>query len=244
MRVALTSDTHSGASRETHKILSRFFESMEEDKEWDVLILAGDLGIATFDHFLTLLNMVKVHIKRPVVAVRGNHDLWDKRKYNLQATIKYGSEKFAEYGIHHLESGPYIKDGVAFVGWDGWYNMFIRGRNEWNFIPHYTAGLHTHDFLKNREDKEFQRVLDELEQHKDKKRVVVTHMPPFKESQVWDPLWDEHAGNPRFISFLEGNADVLCYGHTHLAHEEVIKGIRVYNSGSDYDEPNYIKFEV
>jgi predicted phosphohydrolase len=101
-------------------------------ESFDVLLLAGDLGTTRMDHFKGLLRAIKEAVPdRPILAVRGNHDLWDKKKRyyfaggafrDLRLLLKYQEQLFDEFGVYHLERGPFFVGNVVVVGWDGWYH--------------------------------------------------------------------------------------------------------------------------
>lgn len=251
MKIALTSDLHRAFNENTWEILDAFFEELARE-EWDVLILAGDLGSHRFDHFKDLLKQVNHHIVgRPVLAVRGNHDLWN-RAYSMSLwadenneitklfrLLRHGSEYFKKHNIDHLEEGIWMCDNVAIVGWDGWYHNPNPPTNDDKRIH---GGRDVHTFLNKRADHQFMNVLKRLDSVPEGfKKVVVTHMAPFAHEEIYP----EFNANPKMMDLLvEKNINVLCYGHTHKAFDQVVQGIRCINSGSDYNKPKRVIFEV
>jgi predicted phosphohydrolase len=152
--------------------------------------------------------------------------------------LNKGSEYFKKYNIHHLERGLWVKDNVLFVGWDGWYHNPNPNTKDEDFIP---GGWHSMEVLARRAHKKLEEVLYTLDAFPSKvSKVVVTHMAPFDHPKIKG----EYNANPVYMDFLEGKCDVLCYGHTHRALDEVVQGVRCINSGSDYNKPNLAIFEV
>lgn len=242
MQIALTSDLHGGYSTKTYKIHERWLEDLEE-KSFDILILAGDLGTTKLKDFERILKHIRTKVAKPILAVRGNHDLWDKSKYDLEGLMKEQEQIFKDLDIHHCEQGPYVVGNIGFYGWDGWYNLEHRYQNDWNFMPQYTGGRHTHDWLSKRTYSQFMRVYDELQIANTTTNIVITHMPCFRQIRIEDEIF---GANPKYYEMLRAkdNIDYICYGHTHLAEDEVYDGIRFLNSGSDYDSPVTLFFEV
>jgi len=247
VKIALTSDLHAGISINTYNIHQDFLEELAAEV-WDVLILAGDLGTCTFAHFESLIKHVrKVIPTRPIVAVRGNHDLWDKeivrwdRSFTLKTLFERSEDVFKTYNIHHLDKNFFFRD-VAFIGWDGWYQMANPMTNDELWMPRQVEGSPTHIWLQRKAQKDFYKVIDRADDLRPKVRkiVAVTHMPIFKGPEISE----SHAGNTKWIEFLEDKCDVLCYGHTHHLLDMNIYGIRVINSGSDYEKPKYKIFDV
>jgi predicted phosphodiesterase len=248
MKIAVTSDLHSGISENTAEIHDRFYEELNS-QSWDILILAGDLSTSKFYHLKGFAKRIRKHISRPILCVRGNHDLWDKTIYNLHKIMKDTELLFAAHDIHLLSNGNFkIINDIGFFGWDGWYQLLYPRTNDENYMPKFVNGKPTGAWLHEYEQKEFSKVLENIDTYRTEivmtngipKVVCVTHMPIFEHYTIQS----EYSANQRLIYFLEDKCNVLCYGHTHKKMDEIINGIRVLNSGSDYDKPAYTIFEV
>jgi len=247
IKIALTSDLHAGISTNTYKIHEEFFDELNSEV-WDVLVLAGDLGTCKHDHFRGLLRHVRKKIDRPIVAVNGNHDLWDKETYKwdhsftLRRLLERNAQEFKDFNIHHLDKDFFYKD-IGFVGWDGWYGSIDPMTNDEVWMPKWVEGTDMHSWMRHKSFRDFEKVIDRAEAMRPlvRKIVAVTHMPIFPFPGNISEL---HAGSITWIHGLEGKCDVLCYGHSHRGLDEVVAGIRVINSGSDYDKPKYKIFEV
>jgi predicted phosphodiesterase len=248
MRFALTSDLHRGYSTRTSRIHQKFFDTLSRES-FDVLLLAGDLGTARIEHFQGLLRAVREALPDHVIlAVRGNHDLWDRRKRyyflggayrNLSQLLAYQEHLFEKYRIQHLESQSFVRDGVFVTGWDGWYSDLNPPTNDELHLPSSVEGIPVHAWLNRRAHTMFDRVLQELDAHPTYRRIVVTHMPCFAHETT-----ESLCANPRYIDFLQGRCEVLCVGHEHRHRNMLLGGIQIYESGSGYDHPRYMIFEI
>lgn len=81
------------------------------DKDCDVLIAAGDIGVGT--EGLEWLQSLEV----PVIYVAGNHEYWGFEITRLNGLF---SEISKDSNVHHLEKNSVIIDGVKFIGCTLW----------------------------------------------------------------------------------------------------------------------------
>lgn len=250
MKVALTSDLHRGASQKTHKIHDKFFDELEQDKSWDVLLIAGDLAISKTEQMESLFAHLRKYISRPILVIRGNHDYWHKDRTNseyrgtreLTVCDTMHKQYFKTYDIHHLEGNPYVKDDVAIIGWDGWYTLplHIRGTNDHEWMPLFTDNMDTERWLLKKATRDENRIVDEIDLHADKKIVLVNHMPIIYLESL------RHIGSaiPGLWDIVKDKIKVYCYGHVHQKNDDVYEGIRIYSADVDYDVPGYLVFNV
>lgn len=235
MKIALVSDLHRGISANTHVIHKKFLTSLNET-EFDVLLVAGDLGTSSNKHFLSMVKALREYVpNRPIAIVKGNHDFWDKELHSIPVLVAEQAVAMNDLGIHHLEEGPLVIEGVLFTGWDGWYAQpeYSLPTNDHKWMPNNVAGCPTGVYLQDHSRKQFQRVLDELEQPA-RARIVMTHMPTVSGMLIGD---ERYNGPAYYWDFLIGKCDVYCFGHTHRAMDVVHQGIRILNCGADYDKP-------
>lgn len=239
MRVLLISDTHRGFSPSTAKIHMRWADEVLSKLEYDVLILAGDLSSHKQRQFYSSLKFFRkvAGPDRDILLVRGNHDFWDGDIKNFDAMLARHTDWFQEFRITHLQSSwSYVKDDVAFVGWDGWYWQLPSNSNDTRWIP--SGGIQLLDQQAPKSFENSLRIAEELSQTYDK-IVGVTHFPCLR------GLGDmRYGGNPHYGEIILPYLDVLCMGHSHQRVDLEIQGTRLYNCGSDYEKPNHILFEV
>lgn len=237
MNCLLLSDLHFGFTDKTMKIWTKYWDKEIKDAAYDVVIIAGDLGTTKYKHFSSGIRFLRRHTDKPILLVRGNHDLWDRGYKKLDALIKKQQELCTKYNVHLLQDfGPVTIDGYFFTGWDGFY---ASNPQSWSNDFYYLPDDADFTRLSNRADIGFQAVLDGLFYWPPDKTTVVTHMPCFP--GYGDPKYN---ANPRLIEHLVGLTNVLCCGHSHKAMDIDIRGTEVLNVGSDYNKPKHLIFKV
>lgn len=250
MRCIQITDTHYGNSHKTHAIHERFLSDIAKiikEQDIKVVIHSGDWTSNKQDQFRRTLAMHRRYITIPIVAVRGNHDLWDYHKDGYRTAwpvMEKNHEKwFKDNDIVHLEKQDFIIDDVIFTGFDGWYghpyqaSLYTRD-NE--MISRSVDGGDSMVYHAERAKLGFERVMA-LDVQSYRSAVCVTHFPPF----VDDIKWVYHSGNRDFYEPLTDKFDILCVGHSHqTVNGQEKNNCKIYNPGADYDVPKYIIFEV
>lgn len=247
VKCVLTSDTHYGLDKNTHRIHEKWLKKLAQeitDKDIKVFIHAGDWSCNKQDQFYRTMKMFRKHISIPIVCVRGNHDLWQYKPF--EGPKMYGEmmrtheEWFKELNIHHLESGPFYIDDVAIYGFDGWYyssNPPTNDLERMNF--HDIEGAPAMPYLSSRAHKKLDALL-QVDTTMYRKSVLVTHHGPYTD----DLKYKEFCANMNFFEPIVEKYDFFCNGHSHHFTDQVYGKCRVLNSGSDYNEPAYLVFEV
>jgi len=252
IKLALTSDTHYGHSKNTHRIHEKFLEALAADiKTNDVkaLIHAGDWTSYKQDQFKRTLAMFRKYIPAniPIVAVRGNHDLWqggNRKKFGYihhhGQMMQQHEEWFKANNIHHLEAGPMQLGDVIIYGFDGWYRVAEPTTNDeiymgWNDVE----GCPIMPYLSNRAHKKLDEILaQDLSGYR--ASVLVTHHPSFTD----DPGYEDLCANLKFFDPIVEKFDAYAVGHSHQFINQRFGKCLVLNSGSDYDKPKHLIFEV
>lgn len=244
VRFALTSDLHFGFTAKTILKHEKFFAKLALEK-FSALLLAGDLISHQQTQLNSLFRVIRKHLpEAPIYACLGNHCHWDQKHY-LKGRPDYKQLKighknvFLQYGIEHVENGPHAVGDVGIVGYDGWYGHPNPPTNDLNFMKSVWEEGYPHSVLAKKADTDFLYVMDS-DLSRFRKTVCVTHFPPF----VGDYRYKDYVGNPRHYGPLREKFDVLCYGHTHRAEDFTDGRCRVLNSGSDYEKPQVVFFEV
>lgn len=250
MKFILTSDTHYGMDGKTHSKHEKFWRNIKKEIEANdvkALIWAGDLSANKQRQFSRSIEQARHHIKIPILLVRGNHDFWDavdaidknayKRSFGLLQNLH--AEIFKKYDISHLENGPVVIKDVIIAGWDGWYGISNPPTNDDVNMFNDHEGCPMHVFMSNRAWKKFEEVLN-LDVSNYRKSIAVTHFNPY----VTDRKWADMCANNKFYDLIKEKYDVFCCGHNHQFKDRIEDGCRVLNSGSDYNNPKYIVFEV
>ncbi len=260
MKLLLTSDTHYGFSHNTHKIHEKFFQQLNQEivhNDIKAVIHSGDWSSNKQDQFQRTLAMFRNRLGPdiPIVAVRGNHELWDYRKDKFdhntgmmkpQGKISWETmdrlhqEWFQKENIHHLESqGKFVIDDVVIMGFDGWYYHVNAPTNDGGMIISHVGGDTSMTYHSHRAYKALNRVLAE-DTSQYRKAICVTH------HTLWvdDQRYAAYIGNPSFLPHIKEKFDVLCTGHSHRYRNDIEDETLILNCGSGYDKPKYIVFEV
>ncbi len=257
VKLMLTSDTHYGFNHKTHQRHENFLKTLQDTIESDdikCVIHAGDWSVNKQDQFYHTMKMFRKHIDPsiPIAAVRGNHDFWDlpdgykiKRKRMFGELQNLHREWFEEHNIHHLETGPLVVDDVIICGFDGWYGKADPPTNDEERIIGTVEGCPAMVYLSSRAYKELDRVLD-TDTDDYAKAICVTHFPPF--GGDWKNGADakdiSFCANPKYLQPITEKFDVFCMGHSHQRVDRIDNYCRLLNSGSDYNMPRFLVFEV
>jgi len=253
-KIALVSDLHYGVDGKTHNRLRRFFiklakEIIEQDIK--VLIVAGDSASTRQRQFKRCFELIREFIDIPILAVKGNHDQWcgEDRKCkevfnNLKDIYRFHEKVFEDNNIQHLDK-PFEIDDIIICGFDGWYASTLPPSNDSTWMPaHSGEGPGAMEYLTRKAWKDFDKCMA-LDVSKYRKKIIVTHhnVTPYKGGGY---VADRGGMNGPYIFYdeMKTKFDVLCYGHTHVHTNDDDNGFKVYNCGSDYNNPKRLIFEV
>jgi predicted phosphodiesterase len=215
---------------------------------FDAVVLAGDIGQATF----ALRWARGCFPDVPIVQVAGNHEYFDTVRESALDTMRELAHRLQ---IHFLEHDAVIIGDVEFLGCTLWtdYRLYERaGRPRIMSAAEAMAGAHRtmlDDRLIRVGDPFVAGAMraftpqDSLELHQQARqwldartaqacaaraRVVVTHHLPSWHSV--SPPFMTAASNPAFASDVDTLlplADVWIHGHTHSSHDYLCGGCRV-----------------
>jgi predicted phosphodiesterase len=248
MKGLLTSDTHYGFSQKTHVIHEKFLKHLAEVIQLNdikFLIHAGDWACNKQDQFERTLLMFRKHISIPIIAVRGNHELWDwqkvaRRKMMWGEMDRKHREWFKAAGIHHLENdGPFVIGDTIIMGWDGWYHDLNPPTNDDTQMIGYIESGTAHQYHNRRAHRALDAML-QVDRSQYKTAICVTHMPVVIKSII-DAKFN---ANPMYFDFVKSKCEFLCMGHSHTYMNELKEGVRLLNAGSDLDRPNFLMFDT
>lgn len=272
MRIKLVSDLH----------LEFSDINIQNDNNYDVLILGGDIMIAQDLHDHPELantadqaaiangtglgrNQMKAQRFRDffkrcsfqfphVIYIMGNHEFYNGKFY---AGIDYMRNECAKYpNIYMLEQDTKIIDDVVFVGGTLWTNMNKRDpltmhaiegmMNDFRIIrnDHRSYAAMSAQDVAIRHDRTLGYIKLMVQEHKDKKCVVVGHhSPSFKSAH---PMYAHetlmnggyHSDLSEFI--LDHPQIVLwTHGHTHHPFDYVIGKTRIVCNPRGYENDGY-----
>ncbi|HNP63702.1 MAG TPA: metallophosphoesterase [Woeseiaceae bacterium] len=223
MKLHILSDLH-----------TEFSECEVPDTKADVVVLAGDIGVATEGIDWAARQFPAI----PAVYVPGNHEFYGQ---DIRSTDRLSAA--APDNIRVLNDQACVIDSVRFLGSTLWTDFKFDGEGEAWFARQRAKTL-IEDFTSIRNgDRQFTPedsvelhrrsiawIVDELEREFDGPTVVVTHHLPTSLS-IADRYRNDPM-NPTFASRLEGvierfQPELWVHGHTHVACDYEIYGTRV-----------------
>jgi Icc protein len=217
----------------------------------DGVIVSGDIGEAP--DVALYLNALNTWLEKPIYFVLGNHDFYRGSIAGIREAVKLLCA-----GRPHLRYLP--NEGVieltqkaGLVGADGWgdgrYGDYWGRRvslNDWLDDTKRLAKLHE---LGDESAAQLRATLPDALERFDQV-LVVTHVPPFREScwhegRISDKDWLPHftckAVGDVLLSAMKAHPEkqmtILC-GHTHGAGEaQILPNLRVLTGGAEYGTP-------
>jgi Icc-related predicted phosphoesterase len=201
-----------------------------------------------------------------VIMIAGNHEFYHGKWNQSLDTLRDECEKFNN--VHFMERNMFQFQDVTFVGGTLWTDM-NRGdpltlhavqdfMHDYRMIRHdglgYTKLRPAHTLARHRETLEYFRFI--IDERKDQKVVVVSHMAPSSLS-IHDMYKSEHLTNGAYYSdlseFILDREQIKLYihGHMHHAFDYMIGNTRVvcnprgyvgYERGTQDAEPYYPQY--
>ncbi len=232
-----------------------FFREINE-RGFDYILVSGDTGTST--PLITYLNQMKENIDSQIYFVLGNHDYYGSSFNNVNQKIKLYSDKNEKIKWFTDIKPNLIDDDLVLIGDDGWADArfgkpFESGvdLNDFHKIEELT-GLLIHDRVKSLNklgDKSAERIKNKLVESVEMADniLIVTHVPPFKESawygglpsgDEWLPWFTSKAFGDVLIEFSENYKDkkfLVLAGHTHGESDSNIRdNLRVLTPETEY----------
>lgn len=230
MKLLIITDPHRGYSSKKANIMENVLKSIDPNS-FDLIIVSGDWGTTKMDHVKGSFKAFRdAFPDKKILGVLGNHDLWDKKIPSLKLKFLKINKYAERFKIHLLEKNPFEKDGVLFLGFNGWYHQEHNDTRDIDYMSRYENGQQIDNFLRAKAD---EAVMFMVDYPKEGKKVVsVSHMPCILEAMD-KPQWN---GNPQHGELLKEFSDIIIFGHTHDELDITIGRSRIINSGADYDK--------
>lgn len=216
MRIAALSDLH--YDKDSKGKLKDVFEEASESA--DILLLCGDLtDYGTPEEASVLADDLKSHIHIPTLAILGNHDYECGKAKQVRKLVE-------ETGVRVLDGESIEIDGIGFAGTCG----FAGGFDKWALNPWGESAIK--QFVQASVD-EALKLETALSRLQTKRRVVLLHYAPVRETVVGEP--------PEIFPFLGSSrledplnhyeVDVVFHGHAHHGAAEGVtsSNVPVYN---------------
>ncbi|MEQ6388016.1 metallophosphoesterase [Bacillaceae bacterium S4-13-58] len=186
MRFGVLSDLHIDVNHDFIPARSSFvkiIDNLLEEKEIDVLLLAGDIS-NDYQNSLEFLTELSEATKAKVLFVPGNHDYWSKD--NGVADTKKIYEAFKEWNGCIAEQPYQVDSEWVVIGNSGWYDHSF-GSSQFSNAEfekmHYMDrtwqdSIYTDWGMRNKDIHQFfyQKIEHDLKQHRGKKIIMMTHM--------------------------------------------------------------------
>ena len=230
-----------------------------------VLILAGDIGLGSKPHTYLDFFEQKANRFRDVIYIMGNHE-----HYKASFPTTYGRVKdtLAEFvNVHVMEKESIVIDDTVFITATLWTDM-NKGNpfciesskemmNDYHSIRHGTNAepwkkkLHPFDTIEDHLNAKHY-IFTEIQKHKDKKVVVISHHLPSYMSLAKEFKGDTSEGslNGAYASELyediaDTKPDVWIHGHTHSSFDYMLEDTRVICNPRGYHSlsGNYLNFD-
>ena len=261
MKLAWATDIHLD-SVELPDVI-KFCAKVRQSKATAILI-SGDIANSTcLEEWIEFLGS---HLELPIYFVLGNHDYYGSSIEKMQDVVRDFSD---EQKIYLQQSGPVkLTENLSIVGNDGWGDCRLGDLENFEFLTDYVAirdlrekvnqrALRMGDFESGWLKKKLGELGDEaagtlrphlIEATKASESVLVlTHVPPFREScwhngtisgDTWLPGFTCKAIGDLLISVAESNPEtsytVLC-GHTHgFGQSQILPNLVVHTGFGDY----------
>jgi predicted MPP superfamily phosphohydrolase len=237
------------------------------------IFVTGDISSAT--KLVYHLSIIERTVKRPVYFVLGNHDFYNGDIESVRKSMRELSNMSQFLKYMPLVSYQILSPATALVGHDGWYDAFygdVNGSrflmNDWSMIKDFVQHSGGHTFMQinrniaNRTDlialarklahegvvHIMNGIKSAVKYHKNV--IILTHVPPFRESHVFQGKMGDDDAQPWFTSKMLGdmllnaattypnvNFVVLC-GHTHGKYDgSPLPNLRVHVGGATYRQP-------
>ncbi len=205
------------------------------DKLESLVIVAGDSANGLVG--VKFLNKLKRKGHKEF-AVDGNHEHY--ANISQGRTAQETQTKFFE-GIEQ-ENFKQLSDGLAIVGYNGWY--LVRRGADWQSYMNDSlySGLSKAQVNSLAEEHSYQ--IEEKLIHFEGKLIVVTHTAPCMETL--DPKYVGHHSNEWYwnpymrplLSKYSHKIAVWCHGHTHARTDKMVDGVRVVCNPRGYPREN------
>lgn len=216
-----------------------------------VLVLAGDIGLASKPHTYLDFFEQKANRFRDVIYVMGNHE-----HYKGSFSTSYGRAKdiLHEFvNVHVMEKESIVIDDTVFICATMWtdmnncnsltMNLAAGCMNDYNQVRHGTTAEPWKVKLKPKDTvadhvNATHYIFKEIEKHKDKKVVVVSHHLPSYQSIPKQFKGDDLNGayaSELFEEIYKASPDIWIHGHTHASMDYMLHNTRIVCNPRGYD---------
>jgi predicted phosphohydrolase len=210
----------------------------------DYLLIAGDIG--SDETYEQILNHIKTAVGnkfKQVLCIKGNHDYW-----NLEKTKENAKQHSIVNTINLLDDKfEVIDNDYVFLGCTMWsfvplmYKDYVSYyMNDYRYIPGYSIEQSNELFNEYK-----QWLENKVEEHKDKKVVIVTHHCPFKEMIPRQYNNGRNTSINYAYTVMDGclnninkynNIVLWASGHTHNSFNEIVNNVHCVRNPIGYGD--------
>jgi len=209
------------------------------NKNFDVLIIAGDIGHYNDDNIYFLELISKFYKK--VFVTWGNHDLYllesqrEKYYYNSFNRLNELKEMIKEIdNVVFLDGEKIEYEGITFWGSGLWYK--VRGFRHWIDYMNDSRFIHDENDFFNviaLFKKEYEKI-----KHLDKADVIISHIPPV-DFDIWRDIIDTYYFVPYGEEIIERiKPKMWIFGHIHTKRDKNFNGCRLICNPLGYPDEN------
>jgi len=235
--------------------MNDFFNDLNE-LNLDYILIGGDIG--TSSQLIEYLKNIRDILNAKIYFVLGNHDFYGSSLNTIKERVKKFSDNNEKIKWLTDIEPIMIDDDLILIGHDGWADARLGtpfessvDLNDFHKIEELT-GLLIHDRVKALNklgDKAANSIEDKLNKavNMGNNIIILTHVPPFKESawygglpsgNEWLPWFTSKSFGDVIIKFSENYKDkrfLVLAGHTHGESDVFIKdNLRVITPESEY----------
>ncbi len=237
----------------------KFFCHQITQNNTHILLISGD--IAESDSLVEYLKILDSQLNIPIYFVLGNHDFYRGSISQTRQMVMEVSQNSANLKWLPSIGVVPLNSETCLVGHDGWsdgrFGDFFGSEvwlNDYILIDELRNLSRTSLFAKlnelGDESADYFRQILPIALQKHNRIIVLTHVPPFKESCWYDGKISDENWLPHFSSQAVGEVlyeimlnnpqkmmTVLC-GHTHGKGEvQILPNLIVKTGGADYGKP-------
>lgn len=259
MKIQLLSDLHNEFLRRGKKVPGHQWSGVIPQTDADIIILVGDIDTGTKGAEWAISESER--LGKNIIYVLGNHEFYGHEYASLREKIAGLCEGT---GVHCLDPGVTIQDGVRFIGTTLWTNYKADISVPRDLVMYYVdVTLADHRRIKYRIGNSYRRfkpkdalaihlnelnwLEKQLEVNHQGKTVVVTHHGPHPICQ--HPAFPVSEMSGAFHSDLgalieKNDIDVWVYGHTHANLDRIIFDTRIISNQAGYPGENVGSFDA
>ena len=237
MKILIISDIHC-------EFGSNFRSIIDKDQEFDALVMAGDVSISV--RLDVILKEICDFISpKKLFYVTGNHDHYYSNYADVEdllLKLQDDCDNFVLLNSNVIEC-EFNNEKIYFIGATGWQTKshFTKDNfpsmNDFRKIKEHNILVQTMGAL----DKQF--LEESLEEYKNKKVVVVTHIPPTEQSYYADSKEVSDKGYYLDAYFNDWDKLIVNYspalwicGHLHDSYDGMYNNTRIVRNAYGYED--------